>query len=262
MNLAFIQDNHTLGAALRAVAGRHPDREALIFGDQRITYRELLQWVEALAVGFHHLGIGRGDKVAMILPNCPAFVYTSFAAACLGAAAVPLSVQSGSREIEYILNDSEAVAVVTDARAPGTDLLALIEQVRPRLPALKHVIVRDNGPHPNTLTFTSLLQPSTNGATPEFTAEPSDPAMILYTSGTTGVPKGAVHSHRTLMLTLRILISKYIEFSKLPLQAASVRNPILVANSCQHRRHLFLKHRKRPVDQVESVQQWIFDRQV
>lgn len=209
MNLKFIRRNPTLGQALRDMARHHPRREALIFGEQRITFAQLGQRVEALAAGLHGLGLRRGDKIALVLPNCPEFVYAAFAAADLGAAAVPISVQSGAREIQHILNDAEAAAVVTDVKAPGTDLLALIESLRPELPHLKHVIVRGQA-LPGALGLDDLLHTAT-AAYPGPAAEPPDPAMILYTSGTTGAPKGAVHSHRTLILAVRIMVAKFVQ---------------------------------------------------
>lgn len=208
MNSDFIRENQTLGQALDDVVEHYARQEALVLDDQRITFAQLGERVDALAAGFRRLGVGRGDKVGIILPNCPEFIYAIFAATRIGAAAVPMSVQSGTREIEHILGDADTIAVVTDAHAPGTDLLSVIEEVRPALPNLQHVIVRGQEVSGTSLALETLLEAPPGVADSEAAVEPSDPAMILYTSGTTGMPKGAVHSHRTLMLTLRLLLSK------------------------------------------------------
>jgi acyl-CoA synthetase (AMP-forming)/AMP-acid ligase II len=217
MNLKFIKYNQTLSQALQEIAQRHPQREVMVFaearggGDQRITLAQLRARVEALAAGLRGLGIGRGDKVGLILPNCPEFVYAVFALAEIGAAAVPMNTQSRVREVEHILRDAETVAVVTDVRAAGNDLIAMITELRPALPNLRHVIVKGGEQRADAIAFDDLLRTDPRGVVPGPAAEPTDAAMILYTSGTTGVPKGAVHSHRTLITALRILVGKYLE---------------------------------------------------
>jgi acyl-CoA synthetase (AMP-forming)/AMP-acid ligase II len=213
MNIKYVERNETFGGALRDIAQDHPRRDALVYGDERVTFAQLAERVSRLGAGLRQLGVDRGDNVGVILPNCPEFVYVAAAVADLGAAAVPMSMQSGSRDIRHILADSEAVAVVTVDRAPGTDLLALLDELRPSLPNLKHVIVKGDaaGERPTTVALGSLLASPIPPSDPGPTAEPSDAAMILYTSGTTGVPKGAVHTHRTLMLANRLLIGKLLK---------------------------------------------------
>jgi fatty-acyl-CoA synthase/long-chain acyl-CoA synthetase len=215
VNIEFIQRNHTLDQALRDVVRHYPDREALVFGDQRITFGQLGERVDTMAASLRRLGVDRGDKVGIILPNCPEFIYAIFATVTVGAVAVPMSAQSGFWEVEHILGDAEAVAVVTDVEAGGTDLLGILEGLRPALPHLEHVIVRGHDAHPGTIAFDDMLPARPDAPDLESASEPADPAMILYTSGTTGTPKGAVHSHRTLMLTLNVLLGKLSESGSL-----------------------------------------------
>ncbi|MCX6033271.1 MAG: AMP-binding protein [Chloroflexi bacterium] len=216
MHPKFLARNQTLGQALHDIAAAHPQREALVLGEQRITLRQLDERVLALATGLAGLGIGRGDKVGLLLGNCPEYVYAVFAVAELGAAAVPINTQSRLRELEFILTDADAVAVISDVKAPGNDLLALLAELRPALPKLRHVIVNtrpDVAPAEGHISFARLLADGqarrAAGETATTTVEPADVAMLLYTSGTTGTPKGAMHSHRSLMMASRLIVAKY-----------------------------------------------------
>jgi fatty-acyl-CoA synthase len=218
MNLKYIKRNHTFGEILRDIAHEHPDREAIVFEDQRVTFAQLIGRVERLAVGFQAMGIGLGDNVAVILPNCPEYLYVVGALGYIGAAAVPLSVQSGIQDMGYILNDSEAIAVVTALKAYGTNLLALLDELRPSLPHLKNIIIKGDGDDSASLevevgkqTLNSLLDTVVDTSALEPVDDPATSAMILYTSGTTGMPKGAVHSHRTLLMGVHLLVGKLTE---------------------------------------------------
>jgi acyl-CoA synthetase (AMP-forming)/AMP-acid ligase II len=217
VNLKFVKRNNTFGLILRDVAQEHPNREAIIFEDQRVTFSQLVGRVERLAVSFQELGIKKGDNVCVILPNCPEYLYIIGALAYVGGVAVPMSVQSGAYDMKHIMSDSEAVAVITVESAYGTNLLELIEEMQPELPKLKSIIIHgdpskkeDNGITPlssmiNTKADTTNIQPID---------DPSTPAMILYTSGTTGAPKGAVHSHRTLLMGIHLFIGKLTTMMK------------------------------------------------
>lgn len=218
MNLKFVKRNQTFGQILQDIANEHPRRVAIVYQDQRVTFAQLVERVEKLAVYLQQIGIKKGDNVAIVLPNCPEYLYAVGALAYLGAAAVPISVQSGEQDLRHILTDSEAVAVLCVNRAYGTDLYALLTAMIPSLPQLNHIILSDDPGEPagGSLPDTTILlsdiyknQLDTTGLEP--IADPSIPAMILYTSGTTGVPKGAVHSHRTLLMGIHLLIGKLTE---------------------------------------------------
>jgi len=217
VNLKFVKRNNTFGLILRDVAQEHPNREAIIFEDQRVTFSQLVGRVERLAVSFQELGIKKGDNVCVILPNCPEYLYIIGALAYIGGVAVPMSVQSGAYDMKHILSDSESVAVVTVESAYGTNLLELIDEMQPELPKLKNIIIHGDLSKKEDSGITSLSSMiNTKADTPNIQPidDPSTPAMILYTSGTTGAPKGAVHSHRTLLMGIHLFIGKLTTMMK------------------------------------------------
>jgi fatty-acyl-CoA synthase len=148
-----------------------PDRVAFRQADRSLTYAELAARVDRLAGGLSRLGIGRGDRVAYLGPNDIATFETLFAAGRLGAVFVPLNIRLAGPEIDYQLADSGAAVLVHDPS-------------RPAPPGIRAVSL---GPAFDALSTADPAEPST--------VDLAEPAVILYTSGTTGRPKGAVLSH-------------------------------------------------------------------
>lgn len=192
----LITPDLTLYQALHRVIAEHPERPALTFGNRTLTYRELGEKVDALARGLRELGVGPGDKVAIILPNCLEFVYAFFAPAALGAVIVPLNPVYRQKEIQHILLDSEASVVIADPHPMGNNVQGILDAIRPFLPKLRHVILRGR----SAPGFISLadLKGDTAPLTPE-RVSPDDLCALVYTSGTTGVPKAVMHSHRSMI---------------------------------------------------------------
>ncbi len=160
-----------------------PEKPALIFEGKRWSYLQLDTDVNRMANGLRELGVGKGDRVALFLPNIPEFVIGYFAIQKIGAIAVSVNAMLKSEEVKYIINDAEARVIVTTA---------LLRQEIPAdaLPSVKHIIVAE-GEAGNDLSFGKLLSKgSAQCRCMELNIH--DPAAILYTSGTTGFPKGAV----------------------------------------------------------------------
>lgn len=161
------------------------DRTALVFEGDRITYRALEERSARLADALQRKGIGRGDRIALFLPNVPAFALAYYAAQKLGAIAVSLNARSTASEVRFILQDCTARAVFTTAelrsQVPAADL-----------PDLEHVVICE-GDAGADLALGALLATAT-AALPAIDAGRDDAAAILYTSGTTGTPKGATLS--------------------------------------------------------------------
>src|SRR5215472_14625699 len=179
---------------------RSGDRIALIdiAGDgepTRYSFTELARrsnrWAHALA----GLGVGRGDRVAVILSQRPETVLAHIAAYKLGAIAVPLAVLFGDEALEYRLRDSGARAVVFDELTA-----AKLDRITGRLPELHHLIAVDGaGLSLRGAIASSALEEQASDRFVPVETRPEDPALIIYTSGTTGPPKGALLPHSSLI---------------------------------------------------------------
>jgi acetyl-CoA synthetase len=157
------------------------------------TYRDLQQAANRLSNALAALGVGRGDRVALILPQRPETVVTYLACFQMGAVAVPLSFLFGPEALEYRLRDSGARACVVDGQT-WPNLEALLD----RLPALKHVIGTAGARGARLTDWAATLAKAAAQFEPVTTAA-SDAAAIIYTSGTTGPPTGALLPHCALL---------------------------------------------------------------
>ncbi len=162
-----------------------PDRAAILFEGTTWSYRDLNSRANRLANALRANGIRRGDRIALYFLNCPDFILAYLAAQKIGAIAVSINGMYKS-EVEYILNDSGSVALFTTS-----DLVPNVP--RAECPALKHIVVCGG----DSLGNTALEEWVSQGAGECKSEEmlPDDPAVMLYTSGTTGVPKGALLTH-------------------------------------------------------------------
>src|SRR2546426_5752262 len=136
--------SRTLPDLLDEMAARHPAREFVVGGHERLTYAQFRTNARDLARGFHRLGVGHGDTVALLMNNRPEWLLIDFALSILGATLVPISTWSRARELEYVLNHCDATTFITIDRFLGEDYLATVAGLgRPggaRLPKLSRVI--------------------------------------------------------------------------------------------------------------------------
>ncbi len=178
----------------------YADREAIVIGDARLTFGELGNRIDHLAAGLYKLGLKKGDVVVLFLPTCLEFVYLYWALGKVGAVVAPVNPLSRRAEIGHILADSEATAVVFAPNVSGNNLLSILQTVQAEddLPNLQHLIVRGDDVPEGMIAFDSLMT-SEAPQPPEGVNEPDDLWALLYTSGTTGKPKGVMHTHRTAM---------------------------------------------------------------
>ena len=188
----------TVHGAMATVAEALPDLEAIVFQDERITFGELNRRIDALAAGLCRLGVAKGDVVVVVLPTCPEFVYAHFAIGKVGAVLSPVIPLYRRQELAYILSDCDAAAVILQPDVMGNKLLEIVQELRPDLPHLKHVIVRGDEAPDGTVSLDSLMEMQ-EPQPPADLAGPDDLFGLLYTSGTTGGPKAVMHSHRTIM---------------------------------------------------------------
>jgi carnitine-CoA ligase len=184
----------TLRDLLTERTARYPDKPFLVCEDAagavtRHTYAEFLDRVHAAARGFAALGIGQGDAVIVHLPNCAEFVISWFGLAWLGAVLVPANTASTAPELGYMMDRSEAVAVVTAPPLLDTALAA-----RDGNHQVKHVLLaRTDRPQPGTTLLSGLMEGDGVAPCPE--VAPEDVAEIIFTSGTTSRPKGVMLTH-------------------------------------------------------------------
>jgi len=178
-------------------AAREPDRLAILHArpdgrDDAITYGWLRETSNRLANVLRAHGIERGDRVAILLPQAPEVAASHIAIYKLGGVALPLAALFGADALSYRLQNSGAAALITNAQG-----VARVAEIRKDLPNLKLVLSLD-GQAEGALGFAETLARASSGFTPVDTG-PDDPAMMVYTSGTTGQPKGALHGHRVLI---------------------------------------------------------------
>ena len=196
----------TAWSLLDTMAARHPGREALVFDGERLTFGALRDRARAFAGGLAALGLGKGDALAIWLPNRPLWFVAQYAAASLGVIVVALNPRYRAHELEYILGQSDAGALLLTDHLGAVDYLETLHAVLPelghavpgelhstKLPRLRHVIVDADDPYPGCHRAADLLDA---GVAPGARVDADDVFTILYTSGTTSFPKGALITHR------------------------------------------------------------------
>jgi long-chain acyl-CoA synthetase len=190
METPIAANSLTLGRLLTRHARYRPSHTAVVIDNERLTYLQFNDFVNRWANALTALGVGRGDRVTTILPNSLELLATYWACAKLGVAAVPLSPLLLTAGFVSLLNDAKPRVIL------GTKTLCgVLDQVRPQLayePAVTWVLI--DGEVPEYSSYTSLCA-SANVTEPTNEVQAGDLMTIMYTSGTTGLPKGIMHTH-------------------------------------------------------------------
>jgi len=184
---------------------KYPDRIGFIAGDRRLTYREFDGIVNRIAAGLEKHGVRQGSHVAILLATQLEFPMSFFALMKLGAIVIPLNTRFKGEELAYEINDSESTVLIVDE-----EYWPMIGPVAERLQTVKKIFFQGAGAPEGTLSFSALRENEEDVFTRAVLTE-SDDAAIMYTSGTTGKPKGAVLHHRGFVLTA-MLAADFIQY--------------------------------------------------
>jgi fatty-acyl-CoA synthase len=204
--MAMLVEPLSLSEAFERICMKNQPKTALIFDEESFTYQELYFYVNNLAVNLGRMGIKKNDRVALILSNRKEYIFAYFALFKLGAWAMPINTRWEADEVNNVFADAQPNTVILEGRIGTINFMDIIENMRSKTNFLQNVIlVTDTetetraGNAQNLRTLLNSVQPDgAPGFAPVF---PGDVAMLSYTSGTTGVPKGVMLSHRNFYLT-------------------------------------------------------------
>jgi fatty-acyl-CoA synthase len=218
---------NTLECVLETICKAYGNRTALIFDDRHVSFNDVLDQSNIIAGNLYRLGIRKNDKIAFILSNSVEYLYLYFASFIIGAWAVPISTRWEEEEIGNVLSDADVKMVIYEKYIGIIEYGKILSSLKYKLPKCTHYVCCGNKDQ-DAIDFEVLM--TNNGKNGEQTinemVEPDDIALLAYTSGTTGKPKGVMIPHRSLVLTsaytgaLWGLHSEDVAFSVAPLYAA------------------------------------------
>lgn len=209
----------TIGNLLDETVSRYPDKEAVVYVETGLhySYKEFQQICNQVAKGLMNLGIKKGDHIAVWASNKPEWLITQYASAKIGAVLVTVNTSYQSKELEYLLRQSESTTLLLMDNFKGTSYLDMLQELCPelanstpgelasnKLPKLKNVIFMGSERHPGMFTWDDLLTNTTTITDEELLARQNstsydDVINMQYTSGTTGFPKGVMLTHSNII---------------------------------------------------------------
>lgn len=208
----------TIGDMFDEIGSTYHNNEAIVWGNDRIKYRVYANKVNNLSKGLLKIGVKKSDKISILMANYPEWLYSIFAIAKVGGIIVPINTRYKTTELKYILEHSESTTLIMMDEFLNIDYLQMLEEICPEiihcqpgkvksenLPSLQNVIILGRKKFPGSFSFGEILSMGIDNSldselrTIQVSLDPNDVANIVYTSGTTGDPKGAMLTHRGII---------------------------------------------------------------
>jgi fatty-acyl-CoA synthase len=189
----YLSSQFILGEMPVKWARKTPEKEAFVHNENRCTYLQFNERINKLANGLTELGIRKGDKVAVLFLNCIEIVECYFAVSKLGAVVVPLNFRLVARELTYQIEHSDSAVLIF-----GEQYVKTINSIKQNIPNVEEYICVCQKSPPGIRSYEDFLQ-AQSADDPLVAVSDDDPAFIMYTSGTTGKPKGVVLTHKNLL---------------------------------------------------------------
>jgi len=209
----------TIGNLVDDAARQFATREALYFNGRRWTFGQFQKDVERAAKGLIELGVAPGEKVSLWMPNCPEWLHIFYAVAQIGAVLVPINTRLRTADLQYVLQQSDTATLIIKDHSGPVDYLAMVGEVCPEIlrqdpqalscesfPELQRVVVLGDNQCRGTWNWDQVLSgparvPQKMLEERRSAVDPDDTVLLMYTSGTTGFPKGVLHNHNILGIT-------------------------------------------------------------